>query len=77
MPSIKPPAGKTRKVVWLDDLVIRAIQRLAIDSPQKNCKNYMEWVLEHHALTAALRKLQNTPDIGTYPLTPDEAFTTK
>lgn len=65
MATIKPPHGKQSKVVWLDEAIVLALKRLAIESPQGNVKNYMEEVLKQHALTAALRDLQH-PKTTTY-----------
>lgn len=47
-----------RKQIDLEEQQLKALQRLAIESPQGNVKNYMEEVLKQHALLAALQKLQ-------------------
>ena len=47
----------TPKVIHLDDKIIRLISKQAIDSPQKNFKHYVEYLLTQQALTNALKSL--------------------
>lgn len=58
MATIAPPPGKTRVVLWLDDYIILAIKRLAIESPQKYTKVYLEMIVKDHAIKSALKDLQ-------------------
>lgn len=60
MATIKPPPGKTRVVLWLDDKIILALKRLALESPQKYMKVYTEYILTNHAIKSALTDLQTT-----------------
>jgi hypothetical protein len=50
--------GKQAKWIHLGPEIIRILSKMAIDSPQKNFKNYVEAVLIDIALSNELKNLQ-------------------